>query len=122
VSSGPFLFSNDLWWRFQLLRRQRFLDGSLFAFLQRDYTVHRAIASHGDIDDIGAGIEIEIEGRSLVERAVVHHDLRALRLCLDAYRGHTCGIALLEHFRELAASGMDFVRTPERGQRQSHVR
>src|SRR5215469_18088817 len=92
-----------------LFRRQRFFNRHLLTFLDGYDAVYRAIPGHGDIEYVASRIQVEVERRSLVEHAAVHHDLRAFGLRLDAHYAHAGGVAVTEHFLESAAGGTDLI-------------
>src|SRR5215472_2768609 len=63
-----------------LFRLERFFDRQLLTFLDSYNPMQAAVTGHGDIENVGSGIQVKVERRSLVEHAAIHRDLRALGL------------------------------------------
>src|SRR5581483_245817 len=106
----------------ELLRLQRLFDLDLFAFLDLDDPVQALVARHGHVDYVGAGVQVKIKWRGLVEDSVVDHDLCALRLGLHADNAHAGGIAAAEDFLEFASGAADVVGLAELRELDVHGR
>src|SRR5579864_6799265 len=60
------------------------------------------VAGRSDINDVIAGPNHELDGRSLVQHAPVHRYLRSFGLGLDAYATHSRRVAASEDFFEFS--------------------
>src|SRR5258706_12926593 len=84
--------------------------------------MYALVTGHGDVNDVSAGIQVEVERRGLIQYAVVDRDLRALRLGLDAHNAHAGSVASPEHLLEFPTCRTDFISAPQRFQNQVYIR
>src|SRR5579863_8596426 len=80
------------------------------------------VARHGDVDDIGPGVEIEIERRSLIQHPIVDHNLCAFGLGLDAYDAHAGSVTSAKDLLEMSSRGANFIGAAQRLEGQIYIR
>lgn len=72
----------------RLLALHDFVDDDFAASVDADDFVDGRVAGHGDVDDVVAGIEQHVHRRIFLEHVLVHRDLSAFGLGVDAERAH----------------------------------
>src|SRR5882672_3051221 len=91
-----------------LLVLHHFIDNGFSAFVHGDDFVDGDVAAHGDVDDVVAGIEQEVDGRVFVQHVLVDGHLGSLGLSLDTDGAHTLRVFAAEQLLH-SAGGPDVV-------------
>src|ERR1700676_3782982 len=74
-----------------LLVLEYFIDHRFAAFVYSYYFLNGGVAGHGDIDEVVAGVELGVDGRTLFQHVFVDGDLRAFGLGFDGDAAHARG-------------------------------